>query len=112
MLLLKGEMSNGRTPKQRTIFESEEPITALGFTEDAKQYLLYIVTTNRIMTYITSGKGHGNPPRLLDALGCALGCVSFREDGEMIVGRDDAVYLYSGESRVYAFEGISLDKYT
>jgi vacuolar protein sorting-associated protein 11 len=105
-------MSNGKTPKQRTIFESEEPITALGFTEDAKQHLLYIVTTNRIMTYITSGKGHASPPRLLDALGCALGCVSFREDGEMIVGRDDAVYSYGGESRVYAFEGLSLDKYT
>ena len=43
MLLLKGEMANGRSPKQRAIFESEEPITALGFIEDAKQYLLYIV---------------------------------------------------------------------
>jgi vacuolar protein sorting-associated protein 11 len=106
VLLLKGEMATGRSPKQRTIFESEEPITALGFTEDAKQTLLYIVTTNRIMTSITSGKGHGSPPRLLDALGCALGCVSFRDEGEMIVGRDDAVYLYGADSRVYAYEGI------
>jgi len=100
-------MANARTPKQRTVFESEEPITALGFTEDAKQTLLYIVTTNRILTYVTSGKGHGNPPRLLDALGAGLGCVTFRENGEMIVGRDDAVYLYGGESgsTVYAYEG-------
>ena len=105
-------MANGRNPKQRAIFESEEPITALGFTEDTKQSLLYIVTTNRIMTYITSGKGQSSPPRLLDALGCALGCVSFREDGDMIVGRDDAVYLYGGEPRVYAFEGIFLDNAT
>lgn len=102
-------MATGRSPKQRTIFESEEPITALGFTEDARQTFLYIVTTNRIMTYITTGKGQGGPPRLLDALGCGLGCVSFRDDGEMIVGRDDAVYLYGGESRVYAYEGTSLD---
>jgi vacuolar protein sorting-associated protein 11 len=100
-------MAGGRTPKQRMIFESEEPITALGFTEDTKQTLLYIVTTNRMMTYITSGKGQGSPPRLLDALGCALGCVAFRDDGEMICGRDDAVYLYGGESKssVYAYEG-------
>jgi hypothetical protein len=105
--LLKGEMATGRSPKQRTIFESEEPITALGFLDDPKQTLLYIVTTNRIMTYVTSGRAHGNPPRLLDALGCALGCVAFRDDGEMIVGRDDAVYLYGGESRVYAYEGTS-----
>lgn len=105
-------MSTGRSPKQRTIFESEEPITALGFSEDHKKglILLYIVTTNRVMTYITSGKGQGSPPRLLDAMGCALGCVSFRDDGEMIVGRDDAVYLYGGESRVYAYEGIYIGK--
>lgn len=101
-------MASGRTPKQRTIFESEEPITALGFTEDAKQTLLYIVTTNRVLTYITAGKGHASPPRLLDALGAALGCVAFRDDGEMVVGRDDAVYLYGGESKsvVYAYEGL------
>jgi hypothetical protein len=100
-------MASSRSPKQRTVFESDEPVTALGFTEDAKRTLLYIVTTNRIMTYVTAGKGQGSPPRLLDALGCALGCVAFREDSEMVVGRDDAVYLYGGESKgaVYAFEG-------
>jgi len=107
-LLLKGEIAGGRSPKQRTIFESEEPITALGFTEDPKQTLLYIVTTNRVMTCLTSGKGQGSPPRLLDALGCALGCVSFREDAEMIAGRDDALYLYGRDAKVYAFEGLYL----
>src|SRR5579871_4794323 len=105
--LLRGEVAIGRSPKQRTIFESQEPITGLGFVDNAKQTLLNIVTTNRILTYFTSGKGHGSPPRLLDALGCALGCVAFRDDGEMIVGRDDAIYSYGGESKagVYAFEG-------
>jgi len=99
-------MLGGRSPKQRTIFESEEPITALGFTESSKQISLYIVTTNRILTYLTTGRGHA-PPRLLDALGCALGCVAFREDGEMIAARDDAIYVYGGESKggVYAFDG-------
>jgi vacuolar protein sorting-associated protein 11 len=107
VLLLKGDMLNSRHPKQRVVFESEEPVTALGFNEDARQTLLYIVTTNRIMTYSTSGKGQGSPARLLDALGCALGCVAYRDDGEMIVGRDDAIYLYGGESKgaVYALEG-------
>ena len=102
-------MATGRHPKQRTIFQSEEPITALGFLDDAKQALLYIVTTNRIMTYITSGKGHGAPARLLDSLGSALGCVAFMDGGEMIVGRDDAVYVYYGEAKstIYAFEGQS-----
>lgn len=100
-------MAAGRSPKQRTIFESEEPVTALGFNEDGSKTMLYIVTTNRIMTYLTSGRAQGNPARLLDALGSALGCVAFRDDGEMIVGRDDAVYLYGGESKgaVYAYEG-------
>ena len=108
VLLLRGELATGRSPKQRTVFESEEPITALGFTEEAKQTSLYIVTTNRIMTYLSTAKGHSNPPRLLDALGCALGCVVFRETGEMIAGRDDAIYLYGGALKggVYAFEGL------
>lgn len=103
-------MATGRHPKQRTVFQSEEPITALGFQDDGKQTLLYIVTTNRILTYVTTGKGHGAPARLLDSLGSALGCVAFKEDGEMIVGRDDAVYVYNGESKstVYAFEGIPI----
>jgi hypothetical protein len=114
VILLKGEMLNGRTPKQRTIFESEEPITALGFTESSsKQLSLYIVTTNRILTYLTAGRGHA-PPRLLDTLGCALGCVAFREDGEMVAGRDDAIYLYGGESKggVYAFDGICSNSFS
>lgn len=100
-------MANGRHPKQRPIFQSEEPITALGFLDDGKQVLLYIVTTNRIMTYVTSGKGHGAPSRLLDSLGSALGCVAFTDTGDMLVGRDDAIYVYNGESKstVYAFEG-------
>jgi hypothetical protein len=103
-------MANSRSPKQRVVFESEEPVTALGFAEDAKRTVLHIVTTNRIMTYVTAGKSQGSPPRLLDALGCALGCVAFRENSEMVVGRDDAVYLYGGESKgaVYAFEGTFL----
>jgi vacuolar protein sorting-associated protein 11 len=102
-------MASGRHPKQRAIFQSEEPVTALGFLDDVKQTLLYIVTTNRIMTYVTSGKGHGAPARLLDSLGSALGCVVFKENGEMIVGRDDAIYVYNGEAKstVYAYEGNS-----
>jgi hypothetical protein len=107
VLLLRGDIAQSRSPKQRIIFESQEPVTALGFIEDPRQTLLYIVTTNRILTCVTSGKGSGNPPRLLDALGCALGCVAFKDDGEMVVGRDDAVYLYGSETRggVYAYQG-------
>lgn len=69
--------------------------------------MLYIVTTNRIVTVVTVGKGSGGPARLLDSVGAAVGCVAFGEEGEMIVGRDDAVYVYQGESKstVYAFEG-------
>jgi hypothetical protein len=56
---------------------------------------------------VTVGKGAGGPARLLDSAGAAVGCVAFGEAGEMIVGRDDAVYVYQGENQntVYAFEG-------
>lgn len=107
VLLLKGDLANSRTPKQRIIYESDDPITALGFSEDSRQTILYIVSTSRVMTCTTSGKAQGNPARLLDALGSALGCTAFRNKGEMVVGRDDAIYIYGGESKstVYAFEG-------
>jgi len=106
--LIRGELATARNPKQRVIYESGEPITALGFTETAKQTLLFIVSTNKVMTYLTVGKGQKvHSPQLLDALGCAWGCVTFRQDGEMVAVRDDGIYMYGAESRgaVFALEG-------
>nr|XP_019013036.1 vacuolar membrane protein [Kwoniella pini CBS 10737]OCF51817.1 vacuolar membrane protein [Kwoniella pini CBS 10737] len=98
-------------PKARVIHESNEPITGLGFRESQENssssgISLFIVTTNRILSAPVSGKG--GETRTIDELGCGLGCaVMDWNRKEMIVARDEAIYLYNGEGRgaCYAYEG-------
>ncbi|WVR06576.1 hypothetical protein IAU60_003608 [Kwoniella sp. DSM 27419] len=98
-------------PKARVIHESREPITGLGFREaedkdGAAGISLFIVTTNRILSASVSTRGA--EARTIDELGCGLGCaVMDSERREMIVARDEAIYLYSSEGRgaCYAYEG-------
>ncbi|WRT68039.1 uncharacterized protein IL334_005014 [Kwoniella shivajii] len=123
-------------PKARVIHESNEPITGLGFREDMSTtpsasnprtssipipipiptttststsstgISLFIVTTNRILSAPVSGRG--GEIRTIDELGCALGCAIMDwERKEMIVARDEAIYLYNNEGRgaCYAYEG-------
>ncbi|WWC88408.1 uncharacterized protein L201_003319 [Kwoniella dendrophila CBS 6074] len=114
-------------PKARVIHESNEPITGLGFREPNYSssptshqssgssssnigISLFIVTTNRILSAPVSGnsKGSSSETRTIDELGCGLGCaiMDWRRK-EMIVARDEAIYLYNNEGRgaCYAYEG-------
>lgn len=111
-------------PRARVVHESPEPITGLGFREPTTssatttnsrapenektsgQISLLIVTTNRVLVASTSAKG--GDARTIDEMGCGLGCaVMDWERREMIVARDEAVYVYGAEGRgaCYAYEG-------
>jgi hypothetical protein len=110
-------------PRARVVHESPEPITGLGFREPtsattasrapenektAGQISLLIVTTNRVLVASTSAKG--GDARTIDEMGCGLGCAVMDWDRrEMIVARDEAVYVYGAEGRgaCYAYEGES-----
>jgi hypothetical protein len=113
-------------PKPRVIHESPEPITGLGFRENASQLAdtaprgsgtdksavptlgLFIVTTNRVLSAVVSGRG--GEARTIDDKGSGLGCAAMDwERKEMIVARDDALWLYGAEGRgqCYAYEGQS-----
>lgn len=88
------------------MFESEEPITGLE-TQDGLTTALYISTTNRILTLIISGRGQGQPARVLEDTGCGLGCMALDKDsGDILIAREDAVYTYGprGRGQSYAFE--------
>ena len=55
-----------------------------------------------------SGKGQGQPARVLEESGCAVGCMTIdKRNGDIIVARDDAVYFYRppGRGPCFAFEG-------
>lgn len=68
---------------------------------------LYISTTSRILALIIAGRGQGQPARVLEDTGCALGCMSLdKESGYVLVAREDAIYTYGphGRGPSYAFE--------
>ena len=105
--VIRGDLINDRGAKQRTVFESEEPITGVEFREGPTT-LLYLATTGRILTLTISGKGQGQPAKVLEDSGCGVGCMTFDEGtGDIVVVRDDAIYYYgiNGRGPSYAYEG-------
>nr|KIR44800.1 vacuolar membrane protein [Cryptococcus bacillisporus CA1280] len=105
-------------PKARVVHESHEPVTGLGFREhpptdkstpsksaSSHGFGLFIVTTNRVLSAPVSGKGE---TRTIDDVGCALGCAAMdSQRKEMVVARDEAIYLYGPDGRgaCLAYEG-------
>lgn len=101
-------------PKPRTILESPtEPITGLGFrepgiSEESPHLHLFVVTTSRVLCYQASGRGSGGTPVVVDEVGGAVGCaVMDWRARDMVVARDEAIYVYSTEGRgpSVAYEG-------
>lgn len=100
-------MINDRGAKQRTVFESEEPITGVEFREGPST-TLYLATTGRILTLTITGRGQGQPPKNLEDIGCGVGCMTTdKVTGDIIVVRDDAIYTYgvNGRGPSFAYEG-------
>nr|POF03534.1 vacuolar protein-sorting-associated protein 11 like [Quercus suber] len=92
--VVRGDFVHDRGTKQRTVFESEEPITGLEFRE-ANTTALYIGTTSRVLALAISGKAKGTAARTLDENGCAVGCMTMdSRSNEIVVARDDAIYTF------------------
>ena len=105
--IIRGDLIHDRGTKQRTVFESEEPITGLQVREGANT-TLFIATTSKLVTLAIAGRGQGLPPKTIDNTGCGVGCMTVDQDTkDIIVARDDAIYSYgpSGRGQPYAFEG-------
>jgi len=105
--VVRGDLIHDRGAKQRTVFESEEPITGVEFREGPTT-TLYLSTTGRILTLTITGKGQGQPAKPLADTGCGVGCMTIDENtGDIVVVRDDAIYYYGANGRgpSYAYEG-------
>ncbi|KIW34222.1 uncharacterized protein PV07_01014 [Cladophialophora immunda] len=105
--VIRGDFIHDRGTKQRTVFESEDPITGLEVRQGATK-VLYIANTAKICSLIISGKGQGQPVRTVDNRGCNVGCMTQdHETGDMVIAREDALYYYGANGRgpSYAFEG-------
>ncbi|OCH92268.1 hypothetical protein OBBRIDRAFT_773774 [Obba rivulosa] len=110
--IYSGSTSLTALPKPRIIHESPtEPITGLGFKEpgeDSPNIYLFIVTTNHVLSYQASGKGHGGTPAIVDEVGCGLHCATMDwRAKDMVVARDEAIYIcgIDGRGACYAYEG-------
>ncbi len=110
--VLSGSASLTAVPKPRIVHESStEPVTALGFrepTDDTPATYLFIATTNRVLVYQASGRGSGGAATEVHEAGAALGCaVMDWKAHDMVVARDEAIYICGAESRgsSYAYEG-------
>jgi hypothetical protein len=104
--IIRGDLINDRGARQRIVFESEEPITGLE-VQSGHATTLYIATTNRVLTLAIAGRGQGQPARVLEDAGCALGCMALDKDtGDILIAREDAIHTYGPRSRgpSYAFD--------
>lgn len=105
--IIRGDFIHDRGTKQRTVFESEDPVTGLEVRQGATK-VLYISTIARISSLVISGKGQGQPVRTVDNRGCDIGCMTFdTTTNDIIVAREDAIYYYgpNGRGPSYAFDG-------
>ena len=105
--VIRGDLIHDRGAKQRTVFESEEPITGVQFREGPNT-TLYLATTGRILTLTIIGKGQGQPAKVLEDTGCGVGCMTFDDtNGDIVVVRDDAIHYYGVDGRgpSFAYEG-------
>jgi hypothetical protein len=104
--IIRGDLIHDRGARQRIVFESEEPVTGLE-VQSGPVTTLYISTTNRILALVISGRGQGQPARVLEDTGCGVGCMTLdRDNGDVLVAREDAIYTYGphGRGQSYAFE--------
>lgn len=107
MTIVRGDLIHDRGAKQRTVFESDEPITGVEFRE-GQTTTLYLSTTGRILTLTISGRGQGQPAKPLEDTGCGVGCMTIDEaNGDIVVVREDAIYNYGtrGRGPSFAYEG-------
>ena len=105
--VVRGDLIQDRGARQRTVFESDEPITGIQFRED-NTTALYISTTARVLILVISGRGQGQPARTLDNVGCDVGCMTADEaTGDIVIARNDAIYHYGlhGRGSCYNCDG-------
>jgi vacuolar protein sorting-associated protein 11 len=105
--VIRGDLVHDRGTKQRTVFESEDPITALQVRQGTTK-VLYIANTGRLSSIVISGRGQGQAVRTVDNRGCAVGCMTQDPETEdIVVAREDAIYYYGpgGRGPSYAFDG-------
>ena len=106
--VIRGDLVHDRGARQRIVHESEEPITGMEFRADPRLTTLYVATTSRILKLVISGRGQGQPARVVEDSGCGVGCMTVdKSTGDIVVARDDFISYYGSDGRgpYFAYDG-------
>ncbi|KAJ2007260.1 Vacuolar protein sorting-associated protein 11 [Coemansia thaxteri] len=106
IVLIRGNIAKSKSTKQRTLHVAPEPVTNLHFVTDdiGTATTLFATTTAQTLAFDTSG--NNNEPIILEERGCGIGCSLVNDERELIVARDEAIYVYTTEGRgpCFAFD--------
>ena len=69
--LIRGNLTKDRSSRQRVIDTGTSPITGLGFKQVGQSIVLFVSTTEQILSYILTSK---DALCMLDAPGCKFNC--------------------------------------
>jgi vacuolar protein sorting-associated protein 11 len=98
--VIRGDLIHDTGTRQRIVYESDEPITGVELRVVDKYTTLFIATTARILKLDVHGKGKSPAPKTVEESGCGVGCMSVdSRTGDIVVGRDDAIYYYNMDGR-------------
>lgn len=99
VIIVRGDLLRDRGSKQRLVYESVDPVTSVHFHK--LEEILYVTTTSKILTVLTTGRNDGKPLRVLSAsLGVALGCADMDTRlSRLIVANTDGFKYYNHVSK-------------
>lgn len=95
-------------PKHRIVHSgNNEPITGLHFLNSK----LIVATPSKIVSFSKNGK---SAPSTIADTGANLNCTVITSTGKLVVGRDEALFVYGPDGRegTWAYEGPKLALYT
>lgn len=109
VVLVRGDMLRDRGSKQRLVYESVDPITGVHFNKIDD--VLYVTTTSKILTVLTTGRNDGKPLRVLSgSLGVSLGCSDLDlRLSKLIVANTEGFKYYNHVSKAQVIN-FSLEK--
>ncbi|CAN6618315.1 E3 ubiquitin-protein ligase Pep5p [Trichomonascus vanleenenianus] len=104
VIIVRGDIVHDRGSRQRVVYNSQSPITGLGFYEKGDNITLFVTSVSQVFTVPTHGRNPGKEESTLDkSRGAALGCVAQDSNQKLIVAQDSGITYYTSRLRDVSF---------